>query len=215
MRLCGFARDDSGLSGLGDDHHDKHVSGQAFIVSTLHSPGAVRSPVLLSIVASDAVAALDPGSPLESVLNSGSRTTPPLVCTPEILQRLSAGELRLMRNFVFARHGRAFAAEDLKALFGSLAWYRPDPGYSDARLGPEDKACVDAAAAAEARAKSGGAAPVSAAAPPAACAARGAGRLSRCNRNSRSAARRSFLCGRARGSQRPGEWKDRIHGHER
>jgi len=123
--------------------------------------------VLLALLSSAAAqaAALEQGSPLNAVFGAGSQTTPPLVCTPEQLQRLSASELRLMRNFVFARHGRAFAAEDLKTLFNNLAWYRPDPSYSDARLGPEDKACVDAAAAAEARAKSGNAAPSAAPAP--------------------------------------------------
>lgn len=40
------------------------------------------------------------------------------------LEGLSAAECRLARNEIYARHGRIFLAEDLKAYFESKSWYR-------------------------------------------------------------------------------------------
>lgn len=51
----------------------------------------------------------------------------------------TAAELRLKRNEVFARRGRVFKSDDLRAHFGKQPWYKPDPAYSDARLTAEDK----------------------------------------------------------------------------
>lgn len=90
-----------------------------------------------------------PPTALEEVLSARSAATPPLVCTPELVERLSSAELRRLRNFVFARHGRAFSDEDLRLLFASTSWYRADPDYSDARLTADDEACLEAVVAAE------------------------------------------------------------------
>jgi hypothetical protein len=38
---------------------------------------------------------------------------------------LSAIELRVARNEIFARRGRYFNSDDLKQHFGTLGWYRP------------------------------------------------------------------------------------------
>lgn len=43
--------------------------------------------------------------------------------TREELSGLSADELRLARNEIYARHGRIFQSEDLNAYFNSLSWY--------------------------------------------------------------------------------------------
>ena len=45
--------------------------------------------------------------------------------TKEELSVLSAEELRLARNEIYARHGRMFSAEDLKNYFQSKSWYTP------------------------------------------------------------------------------------------
>ena len=45
--------------------------------------------------------------------------------TEETLTRLTARELRLARNEIFARHGRGFNAPDLKAYFAEQDWYQP------------------------------------------------------------------------------------------
>lgn len=44
--------------------------------------------------------------------------------------------LMLLRNEIYARHGRAFQDPELKAIFSERSWYHPDPQYSDALLTP-------------------------------------------------------------------------------
>jgi hypothetical protein len=58
---------------------------------------------------------------------------------PQALTLLSARQLRLLRNAVYARYGRPFDAKDLKDFFSVRSWYRADPAYTDARLTPVDK----------------------------------------------------------------------------
>jgi len=55
---------------------------------------------------------------------------------------MSAADLRLARNTLFARHGRAFQSEDLQAHFGGMDWYTVDDAYSDDRLTDAEKAQV-------------------------------------------------------------------------
>ena len=47
---------------------------------------------------------------------------------------LNKVELRHLRNFIYARHGRAFASEDLRQFFERQPWYRANPRYSDSML---------------------------------------------------------------------------------
>jgi len=58
---------------------------------------------------------------------------------PQQLTLLTARQLRLLRNTVYARHGRTFDAKDLKEHFSIRSWYRADPAYTDARLTALDK----------------------------------------------------------------------------
>jgi hypothetical protein len=46
----------------------------------------------------------------------------------------AARELRILRNEIYAHHGRMFEAKDLKDYFGRCGWYRPSRSYSDAVL---------------------------------------------------------------------------------
>ncbi len=55
---------------------------------------------------------------------------------------MSKADLRVARNEVFARHGRAFSSEDLQAHFGSQDWYQVNADYSDAMLTDADTAKV-------------------------------------------------------------------------
>lgn len=59
--------------------------------------------------------------------------------TVEQLSDFSRRDLRLVRNLVYARHGRPFKSDLLKAYFGTLSWYKSDPAYTDARLTALDK----------------------------------------------------------------------------
>lgn len=38
---------------------------------------------------------------------------------------LSKPQLRILRNTIYARHGRKFKSEDLRNFFSSFSWYRP------------------------------------------------------------------------------------------
>lgn len=51
----------------------------------------------------------------------------------------SKEELRLMRNEVFARHGRSFTSSDLQSFFSKKCWYRVNSIYSDCLLTETDR----------------------------------------------------------------------------
>lgn len=54
------------------------------------------------------------------------------------LQGRSKAELRVMRNEIFARHGRIFQSTDLQDYFAAKSWYKQDPNYTDAMLSEVD-----------------------------------------------------------------------------
>ena len=56
-----------------------------------------------------------------------------------MLDDFSPREVKLLRNTVFARRGRTFTTEDMKGHFSTVAWYHPDPAYTDKRLTKIDK----------------------------------------------------------------------------
>ncbi len=45
--------------------------------------------------------------------------------TPEELAPLTSQQLRLLRNSIYARHGRYFKSEDLQRYFSQFDWYQP------------------------------------------------------------------------------------------
>lgn len=57
----------------------------------------------------------------------------------EELSTLSRRDLRILRNTVYARRGRAFDSKVVKSYFEGAAWYKPDLAYSDARLNEMDR----------------------------------------------------------------------------
>ncbi len=59
--------------------------------------------------------------------------------TLKALDDFSPRDLKLLRNTVFARRGRPFTTDDMKGHFSTVAWYHPDPKYTDARLTAADK----------------------------------------------------------------------------
>jgi hypothetical protein len=61
----------------------------------------------------------------------------------QMLQGLSLHELRLLRNEVYARHGRQFHAEWLSQYFFSQPWYTPDENFKDEELSGTDKLNVE------------------------------------------------------------------------
>ncbi|MEP6849215.1 MAG: YARHG domain-containing protein [Acidobacteriota bacterium] len=54
--------------------------------------------------------------------------------TDEALGALFAEDLRLLRNEIYARHGRVFKDKDLQKYFDSQAWYKANPDFKDDQL---------------------------------------------------------------------------------
>ena len=61
----------------------------------------------------------------------------------QMLHGLSLNELRLLRNEVYARHGRQFSAEWLQQYFWGQPWYQVDPSFKDEELTGPDKQNVE------------------------------------------------------------------------
>jgi hypothetical protein len=61
----------------------------------------------------------------------------------QMLHGLSLYELRLLRNEVYARHGRSFQAPWLAQYFFSQRWYQPDDNFKDEQLSGSDKTNVE------------------------------------------------------------------------
>jgi hypothetical protein len=63
--------------------------------------------------------------------------------TEQMLHGLSLHELRLLRNEVYARHGRMFRADWLQQYFFFQPWYTPDENFKDELLSGNDKLNVE------------------------------------------------------------------------
>jgi hypothetical protein len=61
----------------------------------------------------------------------------------QMLHGLSLNELRLLRNEVYARHGRQFQAEWLQQYFFSQPWYQTNERFKDEELSGPDKQNVE------------------------------------------------------------------------
>ena len=60
-----------------------------------------------------------------------------------MLHGLSLNELRLLRNEIYARHGRQFQAPWLSQYFYSQPWYQPVENFKDEDVSGTDKQNVD------------------------------------------------------------------------
>lgn len=63
--------------------------------------------------------------------------------TEQNLHGLSLHELRLLRNEIYARHGRMFHADWLQQYFSFQPWYNADENFKDEELSGTDKANVE------------------------------------------------------------------------
>ena len=63
--------------------------------------------------------------------------------TDQMLHGLSLHELRLLRNEIYARHGRMFRAEWLQQYFYFQPWYTADENFKDESLSGNDKLNVE------------------------------------------------------------------------
>jgi hypothetical protein len=65
------------------------------------------------------------------------------VITEAMLRGLSLHELRLLRNEIYARHGRVFKTLWLQQYFGGQAWYEGNEDFKDEELTGADKTNVE------------------------------------------------------------------------
>jgi hypothetical protein len=56
------------------------------------------------------------------------------VIRAEQLSDLSRRDLRILRNTIYARHGRKFKSKLLQAYFDDMSWYKADPKFSEKKL---------------------------------------------------------------------------------
>lgn len=56
------------------------------------------------------------------------------VLTPEIFEGLFIEDLRVLRNEIYARHGRIFKDVKLQKTFAEMDWYKPNPEFKDEML---------------------------------------------------------------------------------
>jgi YARHG domain-containing protein len=61
----------------------------------------------------------------------------------QMLHGLSLNELRLLRNEVYARHGRQFQAPWLSQYFFGQSWYQPNENFKDEDVSGSDKTNVE------------------------------------------------------------------------
>lgn len=73
--------------------------------------------------------------------------------TEEMLKGLSLHELRLLRNEVYARRGRAFRTEWLSQYFYSQPWYDPREDYTEPELSDTEKKNIETIVAYERKVK--------------------------------------------------------------
>ena len=52
----------------------------------------------------------------------------------DTLGDMFAEDLRVLRNEIYARHGRIFKDVDLQKYFEAQAWYKPNPDFKDDQL---------------------------------------------------------------------------------
>ena len=104
------------------------------------SPALTQTPVVIQYVVSPTAPAREGIGDVtgrEDRTAAGSYIIPysdSRMLTRSNLAGLSDWELKIARNEIYARHGRPFVYKDMSCYFDSMAWYRKDPNYTDARL---------------------------------------------------------------------------------
>lgn len=58
------------------------------------------------------------------------------------LRRLKSDQLRIERNYIFARYGYKFNSDDLKVYYSMMGWYKPRFANVDKLLTEDDKALI-------------------------------------------------------------------------
>jgi hypothetical protein len=115
-----------GREGRGHHHRPMHAFAPApaqAIAAPSGQPNAA-SPVPPAASAAPVQAAAQPSSNGSFVIPDSGRR----MLTPADLAGLSAQQLKIARNEIFARHGRIFLGPALQAYFSAQPWYAPRRG---------------------------------------------------------------------------------------
>jgi len=104
---------------------------------------AVRTPTPTPRANANANASPTPTPLAEAVQLAEVKLLGGTLLSPSDLMGMTAAQLHLLRNTVYARHGRTFSDNDLRAYFQSRPWYKPDSKYDDDQLTTNDKANAD------------------------------------------------------------------------
>ena len=93
-----------------------------------YKPAKNQKTVKLSMIEKENVDIL---AARENVLREWIATT---AVGDDYLGDLFAEDLRVLRNEIYARHGRVFKDADLQKYFAAQPWYKPDPTFTDEKL---------------------------------------------------------------------------------
>ena len=99
------------------------------------TPAAAPAPATPAAAAPAAVETAGPELP-----GYGGRFHDGGTYAPHELAKLDKAALRVLRNEIYARYGRAFASDDLTQHFQAQPWYQVREDYSDDLLTETDKA---------------------------------------------------------------------------
>ncbi|MFN8610917.1 MAG: YARHG domain-containing protein [Vulcanimicrobiota bacterium] len=142
------SRDRFSAGGFGD-------RGRYLIIREVLAPGRVRaevreiSPDSYAKVAGEAVLSYQEGLyrverwlvPFHPVASPTGKLAEALSGSLDdrVLAGFSPQQLTLLRNTIFAIHGRPFQDASLRAYFKKQPWYRENPGYTDAFVSNREK----------------------------------------------------------------------------
>ena len=106
--------------------HTEKSDGSADLTSVHESETDIRVPETILPAAEPTPTPVVTPAPY-----AASRHSEPVRLTREDLEGMSAEELRIARNEIFAVHGLIFEAEDLNAYFSAQPWYKGTVTDSD------------------------------------------------------------------------------------
>ncbi len=134
------------------------VLPSALVISPTQIPQAKPSEKIISPLSSAPVPSVavtaTPSGVIAVTLSVSPNLTPTIVKTEEgfifpqsesvvikesQLVELTPWQLKVARNEIYARHGRAFVHKDLQCYFQKLSWYTIDSGFKDTDLNEIEK----------------------------------------------------------------------------
>ncbi len=80
---------------------------------------------------------------LLSIVNGQSFNPPESKLTSEEIENMTISEIWLMRNSIFAQHGRTFKTYELHTFFMKQSWYKPNENYNQSDLSSTDLYNID------------------------------------------------------------------------